>query len=89
MAQPHHQPSTTLTERYFEFRQQVSAQPPTSQKSHPLHHTNLPHNFKIEEDMDMDAQLENVSPEKGGSFLQVSLGGDSIQGAQATPWKPV
>ena len=39
--------------------------------------------------MDMDAQLENVSPERGGSSLQVSLGGDSIQGAQATPWKSV
>ena len=37
----------------------------------------------------MDAQLENVSPERGGSSLQVSLGGDSIQGAQATPWKSV
>ena len=37
--------------------------------------------------MDMDAQLENVSPERGGSSLQVSLGGESIQGAQAPPWK--
>ena len=35
----------------------------------------------------MDAQLENVSPERGGSSLQVSIEGDSIQGAQATPWK--
>ena len=37
--------------------------------------------------MDMDAELENVSPARGGSSLHVSLGGDSIQGAQAPPWK--
>ena len=37
----------------------------------------------------MDAQLENVSPERGGSSLQVLIGGDSIQATQATPWKSV
>ena len=37
----------------------------------------------------MDAQLENVSPERGGSSLQISSEKHSVQGAQLTPSKSV
>ena len=77
------QPSLQLETKYHEFRQRVSSQPPSSHKSQPSH------NFAADEDLDMDAQLENVSPERGGSSLQVSLGGNSIQPAQTTSWKTV
>jgi hypothetical protein len=42
-----------------------------------------------EEDLDMDAQLENVSPERGGSSLQVSLEKHSLQAAQASSQKSI
>ena len=84
MAQQHtHQPQQALMDQYNEFRQQVHIKPPTS------HESQLPHEFGGEDDLDMDAQLENVSPERGGSSLQVSLGANSIQVAQATPSKTV
>ena len=84
MAQPPtHQPQQALMNQYNEFRQQVHIKPPTSHKSQ------LPQELGGEEDLDMDAQLENVSPERGGSSLQVSLGDDYVQVAQTTPWKTV
>ena len=81
--QPTYQPQQALMEQYNKFRHQVLIKSPTSYKSQP------PHKLGGEEDLDMDAQLENVSLERGGSSLQVSLGEDSIQVAQATPWKSV
>ena len=91
MAQPIHPLSSTLNDQYTEFRQQVAAQPPTSHTPHLSHHSAIPHEFGVDEDLDMDVQLEleNVSPERGGSSLQASLVGDSIQGAQVTPWRSV
>ena len=38
-------------------------------------------------DLDINAQLENVSPERGGSSLQLSSERHSIQAAQLTPHK--
>ena len=93
MAQSNHQPPLTLNDQYADLRQQVAAQPPThhtaSSTHQPIHNSHPTHELGADEDLDMDTQLENVSPERGGSSLQVSLGGDSIQGAQATPWMNV
>jgi hypothetical protein len=79
---------TTLNDQYNEFRQQVLSQPPiphTSQLSNhtPPHHQ--PHELDAEEDLDMDAQLENVSLERGGSSLQLTFDRVSHQAAHALP----
>ena len=83
MEQPNYQAST-LMDQYSEFRQQALLKPSTSHESQPPQR-----DFGTDEDLDMDAQLENVSPERGGSSLQVSLGEDSIQVAQETPWRSI
>lgn len=77
-----------IHDQYHEFKRQVHAQPPslhTSQTSHPSQHI---HALEVEEDLDMDAQLENVSPERGGSSLQISFERDIIQADQANSHKP-
>ena len=94
-AQPSHHPSTmsksihqhtlSIQDQYIEFRHQVAAQ--TSFHNEPSSHQHLTaHDFGAEEDLHMDAQLENVSPERGGSSLQISLEKNSIQ---VTPHKSV
>ena len=62
----------TLNDQYQEFRQQVLAQPPIPPTSQLSNHVPQSHDFEAEEDLDMDAQLENVSPERGGSSLQMT-----------------
>ena len=66
--------------QYTSFRNQVQAQPTTHLKS-----PQEPHDMDAAEDLDMDAQLENVSPERGGSSLQISLERHSTHATQATP----
>ena len=73
MTPPNMQPSTGMDDQYTLFRQQ----------------THQAHELEAEEDLDMDAQLENVSPERGSSSLQMSLGRNSIQATQATPHKSI
>jgi len=41
----------------------------------------------MDEDLDMDAQLANVTPKHGGSFIQGSLEGHSIQVPQVASQK--
>lgn len=79
----------TLQDQYVKFRQQVAAQPPTSQNLPSPHQPPRAHDLKAEEHSDMDVQLENVSPERGGSSLQMSFGRNSIQATQATPCKSI
>lgn len=84
MAQSNLQPPHTLNEQYNGFRQQVAAEPT---KHHTGTSTVQPpqgHTYEVDKDLDMDAQLENVSPERGGSSLQISLGRNSTHSPQAT-----
>lgn len=80
MAHTNQPPSNSLINQYMEFRQQTSH---NSQPSHPPN----PIQEAADEDLDMDAQLENVSPERGGSSLQISTERNFIQVVQATPRK--
>jgi hypothetical protein len=70
-----------MDDQYLAFRQQIQAQPPHTSNSH-QRSSQLQHD--ADEDLDMDAQLENVSPEHGGSFIQVSLERQLIQAYHAT-----
>ena len=72
--------------QYTAFKHHIQAQPPMHPTSHPIPHQ---HDIEAEEDLDMDAQLENVSPERGGSSLQVSLERHSIQAAQEPSQKSI
>ena len=80
--------ASQIHDQYHEFKRQVHAQPPslhTSQTSHPSQHI---HALEVDEDLDMDAQLENVSPDRGGSSLQISSERDVIQADQVNVHKP-
>ena len=70
--------------QYSSFRSQIQAQPSIHPKS-----PQLPLDMDAEENLDMDAQLKNVSPERGGSSLRVSLARNSTHGIQATPRKSI
>ena len=87
-AQPSHHPSTmskSIQDQYIEFRHQVAAS--TSFQNEPTSHQPLnTHDFGVGEDLDMVLQLENVSPERGGSSLQMSMENNSIQ---VTPPKSI
>ena len=82
---PHH---PTIQYQYVEFRQQVAA-PPSSLHNETSHQG--PHRIDtdVDEDLNMDAQLENISPERGGSSLQASLERHSIQAAQTSSQKSI
>ena len=73
----------TLNDQYQEFRQQVLAQPPIPSAPQLSNRVPQSHDFEAEEDLDMDAQLENVSPERGGSSLQMTYERTPQQAAQA------
>ena len=72
-----HQPS--IEDQYVEFRQQVATQTLPFHNEPPSHQPLQAHEVEAEEDLDIDTQLENVSPEKGNSSLQMSLGKHYIQ----------
>ena len=72
MSHDNHQVTDVFTDQYQEFRQQVQAQPPNSYHSHPAQQKSRSHALDIDEDLDMDALLENVSPARGGSSLHLS-----------------
>ena len=80
-------PPPTIEDQYNEFRQQVLIQPPLPHAAQLSHQPTSYHGPDEEEDLDMDALLENVSPERGGSSFQMSLGKNSTQPTQATPRK--
>ena len=86
MAQLSHHTGTTppsaLNNQYLEFRQQVQ-----SQQAHLPLQPPPPHDTTAQDDLDMDAQLENVSPERGGSSLQLSYHRNSALAAHATSHK--
>ena len=87
MSHDNRQVAAQINEQYQEFKLQVHAQPPSlhnSQISHPSKHI---HALEVDEDLDMDAQLENVSPERGGSSLQISSKRDIVQVAHVHPHK--
>ena len=50
-------------------------------------HIQQAHDLDAKEDLDMDAQLENVSSERGNSSLQMSIRKNLLQAAQATSYK--
>ena len=69
MAHSNPQPPHALNEQYNDFRQQVAAEPITHHIVTSTFHPPQGHAYEADEDLDMDAQLENVSPECGGSSL--------------------
>ena len=76
---------TEMDAQYATFRQQVQPLPSNQPHSHQLQSK---HDMDAEEDLDMDAQLENVSPERGGSSLQVSLDRHSNPSQRLPPILP-
>ena len=87
MAHTNQPSSNTLIHQYMEFRQQAQAKPPTSHTSYPSNSHRHLQELTGEIDLDIDAQLENVSPKRGGSSLQISFERHSIQAAYLTPHK--
>ena len=77
------QPPNEMDDQYMVFKHHIHASPPVS---HPIHPRN---DIVAEEDLDMDAQLENVSPERGGSSLQLSLERQPPRAAQDISQKSV
>ena len=65
-----------MDDQYMVFRHQIQTSLPMSQQIPPRN------DIEVEEDLDMDAQLENVSPERRGNSLQISLERQPIQAAQ-------
>lgn len=74
--------------QYQEFRQQMFAPPLAPINSQTSHQTPHFNDEEAEEDLDMDAQLENVSPERGSSSLQLTYERNSKQAA-TTLSKPI
>ena len=72
------QPTHEIDNQYMAFRNQIQAPSPIPHQGSHRNDTN------VDEDLDMDAQLENVSPERGGSSLQASLERHSIHAAQSS-----
>jgi hypothetical protein len=70
-----------MEDQYLAFQQQINAPTPHTSTSH---QRSSQHQLDADEDLDMDAQLKNVSPEHGGSFIQVSLERQLIQASHAT-----
>lgn len=70
------QPPNEMDDQYMVFRHHIQTSPPMS---HPIPPRN---DIVAEEDLDMDAQLENVSSERGGSSLQLSLERQPLQVVQ-------
>ena len=62
----------SFNNQYKEFQQQVLTQLPILHKSQLSNQTPQLYDLDVEEDLDMDAQSENVLMERGGSSLQVS-----------------
>ena len=75
-----------MDKQYLEFRHQIQDQPPMLPTSH-----QGPHRIdnNTDEDVDIDAQLENISPERGGSSLQVSLERQSMKAVQEVSQKSI
>lgn len=62
----------TLNEQYKEFRQHVLTQPPIPRTFELSTHTPQLHDIDAKKNLDMDAQLENMSLERGGSSSQMT-----------------
>lgn len=80
-AGPSHPPA--LITRTMSFGKQVQAQPPTAPHPWPPQQLTSIHDIDAEEDLEMDAQLENVSPKRGSNSLQLSYNHNTKHAAQA------